>query len=157
MSTGRVQGVVRFDFFHCAGRLLFGNIAGSGGIIPQMISLASDHARSHMLIFTGITLYLRTLGITAYKKYCVILDRCEKPMGYDHPVLFPLFSVGRVASRLGAYFVLYPTPISYVEHGARNPALDTQLGIANALDVDLSTLIKRASERRNRRCSSARV
>ncbi len=38
--------------------------------------------------------------------------------------------------------------ISYVEHGRRNPTLDTLLRIANALDVDLWRLIKRASLRR---------
>ena len=38
--------------------------------------------------------------------------------------------------------------ISYVERGMRNPTLDTLLRIANALDVDLSKLIKRASTAR---------
>jgi len=34
--------------------------------------------------------------------------------------------------------------ISYVEHGKRNPTLDTLLRIAGALNVDLWKLIKRA-------------
>jgi transcriptional regulator with XRE-family HTH domain len=38
--------------------------------------------------------------------------------------------------------------ISYVERGMRNPTLETLLRIANALNVDLSKLIKQASKRR---------
>jgi transcriptional regulator with XRE-family HTH domain len=44
--------------------------------------------------------------------------------------------------------------VSYVEHGKRNPTLDTLLRIANALNVNLWKLIKRASGARNRKTSS---
>jgi transcriptional regulator with XRE-family HTH domain len=36
--------------------------------------------------------------------------------------------------------------VSYVERGMRNPTLDTLLRMANALNVDLWKLIKRASK-----------
>ncbi len=36
--------------------------------------------------------------------------------------------------------------ISYIEQGMRNPTLDTLLRITNALNIDLSKLIKRASK-----------
>jgi transcriptional regulator with XRE-family HTH domain len=38
--------------------------------------------------------------------------------------------------------------ISYVERGMRIPTLETALRIADALDVDLSELLKQASKRR---------
>ena len=41
--------------------------------------------------------------------------------------------------------------VSYVERGMRNPTLDTLVRIANALDVDLWKLIKRASAVTDRR------
>jgi transcriptional regulator with XRE-family HTH domain len=50
-------------------------------------------------------------------------------------------SVYRVAKDSG----LSQQMIHYVERGMRNPTLDTLLRIAEALDVDLSRLIKRAS------------
>jgi len=50
-------------------------------------------------------------------------------------------SMLRLAEKSGLSVAL----ISYVERGARNPTLDTLLCIANALDVDLWRLIKRAS------------
>ena len=36
--------------------------------------------------------------------------------------------------------------VSYVERGLRNPTLDTLLRITDALSIDLSKLIKRASK-----------
>lgn len=36
--------------------------------------------------------------------------------------------------------------VSYVERGMRNPTLDTLLRITNALNIDLSKLIKRAAK-----------
>lgn len=50
-------------------------------------------------------------------------------------------SMVRLAEKSGLSVAM----ISYVERGARNPTLDTLLRIANALDVDLWRLIKRAS------------
>jgi len=47
--------------------------------------------------------------------------------------------------RLAEKFGLSVAMISYVERGAGNPTLDTLLRIANALDVDLWRVIKRAS------------
>ena len=41
--------------------------------------------------------------------------------------------------------------ISYIEQGMRNPTLDTLLRIANALNLDLWKLIKRASVVTDRR------
>jgi len=51
-------------------------------------------------------------------------------------------SMTQVAERSG----LSRQMISYIEHGRRNPTLDTLLRIANALNIDLSKLIKRASK-----------
>ena len=51
------------------------------------------------------------------------------------------FSMYRIAKKSGLSLQM----VSYVEHGLRNPTLDTLLRIANALDVDLSMLLKRAS------------
>ena len=50
-------------------------------------------------------------------------------------------SMNRLAEKSG----LSQQMVSYVERGIRNPTLDTLLRIANALDVDLWKLIKRAS------------
>jgi len=36
--------------------------------------------------------------------------------------------------------------VSYVERGLRNPTLDTMLRISDALDVDLASVIRRASK-----------
>jgi transcriptional regulator with XRE-family HTH domain len=57
------------------------------------------------------------------------------------------FSMNSVAKRSG----LSQQMVSYVERGMRNPTLDTLLRIANALDVDLWKLIKRASAVTDRR------
>ena len=51
-------------------------------------------------------------------------------------------SMRRLAQKSG---LSQPT-ISYIERGLRIPSLDTAYRIANALDVDLSNLIKRASK-----------
>jgi len=59
-------------------------------------------------------------------------------------------SMTQVAERSG----LSRQMISYMEHGKRNPTLDTLLRIANALDVNLWKLVKRASGARNRKTSS---
>ena len=56
-------------------------------------------------------------------------------------------SMNRLAEKSG----LSQSMISYVERGMRNPTLDTLLRIANALDVDLWKLIKRASAVTDRR------
>jgi transcriptional regulator with XRE-family HTH domain len=40
--------------------------------------------------------------------------------------------------------------VSYVERGVRNPTLDTLLRITEALDVDLASLIARASAPKKR-------
>jgi transcriptional regulator with XRE-family HTH domain len=53
-------------------------------------------------------------------------------------------SMNRVAKIAG----LSQQMVSYVERGMRHPTLDTLLRIANALDVDLWRLIKRATTRR---------
>ena len=50
-------------------------------------------------------------------------------------------SMVKLAERSGLSVAM----ISYVERGARNPTLHTLLRIANALDVDLPKLLKRAS------------
>ena len=55
-------------------------------------------------------------------------------------------SIRRLASMAG----LSQPMVGYVERGMRNPTLDTVLRIANALDVDLSGLIKQASRSRRR-------
>jgi transcriptional regulator with XRE-family HTH domain len=55
-------------------------------------------------------------------------------------------SVYRVAKRSGVSQQM----IGYVERGMRNPTLDIMLRIANALDVDLWRLIKRASSRQRK-------
>jgi transcriptional regulator with XRE-family HTH domain len=52
-------------------------------------------------------------------------------------------SMNRLAERSG----LSRAMVSYVERGLRNATLDTLLRMANALDVDLSKLIKQASKR----------
>jgi transcriptional regulator with XRE-family HTH domain len=51
------------------------------------------------------------------------------------------FSMRRLASKSG----LSQSMISYIERGLSNPTLDTLLRIADALDVDLSKLLRRAS------------
>jgi transcriptional regulator with XRE-family HTH domain len=60
------------------------------------------------------------------------------------------FSMNAVAKKSG----LSQQMVSYVERGMRNPTLDTLLRMANALNVDLWKLIKRASTARNRKNSS---
>jgi transcriptional regulator with XRE-family HTH domain len=52
-------------------------------------------------------------------------------------------SMNRLAEASG----LSRAMVSYVERGLRNPTLDTFLRMANALDVDLSKLLKQASKR----------
>ena len=59
-------------------------------------------------------------------------------------------SMNRLAEKSG----LSQSMISLLERERRNPTLDTLLRIANALDVDLWKLIKRASPTRNRKISS---
>jgi transcriptional regulator with XRE-family HTH domain len=54
-------------------------------------------------------------------------------------------SLNRLAEKAG----LSRSMVSYVERGMRNPTLDTLLRIAEALDLDLWKLIKRASTRRS--------
>ena len=51
-------------------------------------------------------------------------------------------SMNSVAKKSG----LSQQMVSYVERGLRNPTLDTLLRITNALNIDLSKLIKRASK-----------
>ena len=51
-------------------------------------------------------------------------------------------SMNQVAERSG----LSQGMISLVEHDLRNPTLDTLLRIADALDLDLSVVIKRADK-----------
>jgi transcriptional regulator with XRE-family HTH domain len=51
-------------------------------------------------------------------------------------------SMNQVAERSG----LSQGMISLVEHDLRNPTLDTLLRIADALDLDLSVVIKRANK-----------
>jgi transcriptional regulator with XRE-family HTH domain len=51
-------------------------------------------------------------------------------------------SMNSVAKKSG----LSQQMVSYVERGLRNPTLDTLLRITNALKIDLSKLIKRASK-----------
>jgi transcriptional regulator with XRE-family HTH domain len=50
-------------------------------------------------------------------------------------------SMNQVAERSG----LSQSMISLVEHDLRNPTLDTLLRISDALEIDLSEVIKRAS------------
>jgi transcriptional regulator with XRE-family HTH domain len=52
-------------------------------------------------------------------------------------------SMNRLAETSG----LSRAMVSYVERGLRNPTLDTLLRMANALDVELSKLLKQASKR----------
>jgi transcriptional regulator with XRE-family HTH domain len=52
------------------------------------------------------------------------------------------FSMNQVAERSG----LSQGMISLVEHDLRNPTLDTLLRIADALELDLAAIIKRASK-----------
>lgn len=40
------------------------------------------------------------------------------------------------------------TYISALEHGRKNPTLETQVRVAEALGVELSTLIKQAEDKR---------
>lgn len=51
-------------------------------------------------------------------------------------------SLNRLAEKSG----LSRSMVSYVERGLRNPTLDTLLRMANALNVDLSKLLKHASK-----------
>jgi transcriptional regulator with XRE-family HTH domain len=52
------------------------------------------------------------------------------------------FSMNQIAERSG----LSQGMISLVEHDLRNPTLDTLLRIADALELDLASIIKRASK-----------
>jgi transcriptional regulator with XRE-family HTH domain len=54
-------------------------------------------------------------------------------------------SMNRLAKKSG----LSQSMMSLLERGLRNPTLDTLLRITNALNVDLSNLIKRASKASN--------
>ena len=57
-------------------------------------------------------------------------------------------SLNQLAEKAG----LSRSMVSYVERGMRNPTLQTLLRIANALNVDLSKLIKRASNASDAKC-----
>ena len=61
------------------------------------------------LIVVAIILYGCALTVTAYDKYCTMLDRWEKPGLYNNGVLFPVFFVTKTALNVGAYFLLYRT------------------------------------------------
>jgi hypothetical protein len=54
-----------------------------------------------MQMFIAIVLYVFALCVTAYDKYCLVLDHFEKPRFYGHPVLLPVF----FAIRLGLWVI----------------------------------------------------
>lgn len=57
----------------------------------------------------AIILYVLALCVTAYDKYCLVLDHFEKPRFYGHPILLPLFFFIRSGSWIAACILLYLT------------------------------------------------
>jgi hypothetical protein len=58
------------------------------------------------MMLAASILYIIGLAVTVYDKYCVMLDRWEKPGLYRIPIAFVLFSTGKVALQV-AYFALF--------------------------------------------------
>jgi hypothetical protein len=58
------------------------------------------------MILAASVLYIISLSVTVYDKYCTMLDRWEKPGLYRIPVAFVLFFTGKLAL-LVAYFVSF--------------------------------------------------
>jgi len=63
----------------------------------------------------AIVLYLIALGVTFYDKYCVMLDRWEKPNLYHSPFWFSSFFVIKVAlclAYVGLFYRMFGIPVA---------------------------------------------
>ena len=58
------------------------------------------------MILAASILYIISLAVTVYDKYCTMLDRWIKPGLYRIPVAFVFFSTGKLLLLI-AYFVLF--------------------------------------------------